>query len=203
MNKIISVCLIIIAFCAFSCTSHSDSSIDRNVKKTFSDWAINNVKDKYRFISITYDTIGCPMDFMFKSTVLGETVGSSGHAESELEFGGLGIILAGAVDSTFLEKDIFIANIKINISDLEQTYYIGIRGDSICTVPKVERYEALKETHIEGEQRVYDACYEIYQNLNNYVVEKGGVGLSTSEDGFYDFWKSMPSYEEMARDSYK
>ena len=138
------------------------------------------------------------MDFMFNATMLSQTVGSSGHSESEINIGAGLIGLDCILDSTLLTTDIIIAKIKATIKDSLCIYYIGMRGDSICTSPQEYGYEALIKTHTKGEQRLYDACYEIYCNLNDYAINKTGtrMGRNISKEDYYYFWKSLPSFEE-------
>ena len=100
------------------------------------------------------------------------------------------------LDSTILTRNIHIAKINVKVHDTPQTFYIGMRGDSICTSPQERAYEALGKTHSEGEQRLYDACFEIYTNLDKVARSNGGVGRNIGKGDFYDFWIALPSYEE-------
>ncbi len=188
----------IIAIVCFvsSCNSIDDSTTDGKVKKAFLEWAKVNLPTRAKVKSVSYDTVGCPMDFMFSATMLRQTVGCSGHAESEINIASSLIGLDCILDSSTLTTNILIAKIEAQTSDSICTYYMGMRGDSVCTSPQIHGYKALIKTHKKGEQRLYDACYEIYCNLNDYVIEKAGRGRSTSKEGYYEFWVSLPSYEE-------
>lgn len=179
-----------------SCDKIDDTTTDGKVKKAFTDWSKNNLPTKINVESVSYDTVGCPMDYMYNATVLGQTVGGSGHTESEINIG-IGLISSDCnLDSSLLTTDIIISKINCHIKDSICTYYIGMRGDSICTSPQEHIYEALIKTHKEGEQRIYDACYEIFCNLNDFVaIIKGGEISSTKKD-YYEFWVYLPSYEE-------
>lgn len=190
--------LLIFAIVSFvaSCSNINDSTMDRKVKKAFVEWTKDNLQTKASVKSVSYDTVGCPMDFLFSATMLGQTVGASGHTESEINIGTGLIGLDRILDSSLLTTNILIAKLKVKTRDSICTFYMGIRGDSICTPPQKYGYEALIKTHKEGEQRLYDACYEIYCNLNDYIIEKTGRGRSTSKEDYYDFWISLPSYEE-------
>lgn len=196
MKKTLIVWSVAIGLFAISCGNNVDSSIDGNVKRAFNTWAKDNLSTKYRIQSIVYDTVGCPMDFMFSATMLGQTIGSSGHSDSEINIGGGLIMLDCYLDSTLLTKNIHIAEISLLVHDTIETFYVGMRGDSICTSPQKHGYEALFRTHSKGEQRLYDACYEIYCNLNDYAVETTGRRRGTSKEDYYEFWISLPSYEE-------
>lgn len=188
---IIAIFLIVV-----SCSNIDEKTTDGKVNKAFGEWSKEKLPTKASVKSVSYDTVGCPMDFMFSATMLGQTVGGSGHTESEINIGTGLIGLDCILDSSLLTTNIMIAKIEVNMRDSVCTFYIGMRGDSICTSPQRYGYEALVKVHKEGEQRLYDACYEIYCNLNDYVIEKTGRGRSTSKDDFYDFWVSLPSYEE-------
>ena len=188
--------IVAIVFFVASCSNIDDTTTDGKVKKAFVEWSKDNLPTKASVKSVSYDTVGCPMDFMFSATMLGQTVGSSGHAESEINIGSNLICLDCILDSTLLTTNLIVAKVEVKIKDSLCTYYIGIRGDSICTSPQKYGYEALIKTHKEGEQRLYDACYEIYCSLNNYMIEKAGRGRGTSKEDYYDFWISLPSYEE-------
>ena len=188
--------LVAIVFFVASCNNIDDTTTDGKIKKAFLEWSKDNLPTKASVKSVSYDTVGCPMDFMFSATMLGQTVGSSGHAESEINIGTNLIGLDCILDSSFLTTNIIVAKVEVKTRDSICTYYLGMRGDSICTSPQKYGYEALNKTHKEGEQRLYDACYEIYCNLNDYAIEKAGRGRSTSKEDYYDFWISLPSYEE-------
>ena len=188
--------IVAIVFFVVSCSNCDDTTTDGKIKKAFKEWSKDNLPTKVNVTSVSYDTVGCPLDFMYSATMLGQTVGSSGHAESEINIGTNLIILDCVLDSSLLTTNIIVAKIKVKIKDSLCTYYIGMRGDSICTSPQEHGYEALVKTHKEGEQRLYDACYEIYSNINAYVFEKTGRGRRTSKEDYYDFWVSLPSYEE-------
>ena len=71
-----------------------------------------------------------------------------------------------------------------------------MRGDSICTSPQKRGYKALNKTHSEGEQHLYDACFEIYNNLVKVVESNGRAGRNNRMRDFYDFWIALPSYNE-------
>lgn len=134
--------------------------------------------------------------FMFSATMLGQTIGSSGHADSEINIGGGLIMLDCYLDSTLLTRNIHVAKINVKLHDTIQSFYIGMRGDSICTSPQERGYEALVKTHSNGEQRLYDACFEIYTNLDKIAKRNGGAGRNIGKEDFYDFWIALPSYEE-------
>ncbi|MBR2250393.1 MAG: hypothetical protein IJ844_07800 [Prevotella sp.] len=190
--------LLIVATITFivACNNNADNTtIDGKVKKAFVEWSNDNLPKKATVKTVSYDTVGCPMDFMYKATMLGQMVGSSGHAESEINIGNGLIAIDCILDSTMLGTNILIANVNVKIKDSLYTYYVGMRGDSICTTPQEHEYEALIKTHTEGEQRLYDACYEIFCNLK-YAVKKTGIGMSTSMKDYYNFWLFLPSYEE-------
>ena len=188
--------IVAIVFFVASCSNIDDTTTDGKVKKAFVEWSKDNLLTKASVKSVSYDTVGSPMDFMFSAIMLGQTVGSSGHAESEINIGTNLIGLDCILDSSLLTTNIIVAKVEVNKKDSLCTYYIGMRGDSICTSPQKYGYEALIKTHKDGEQRLYDACYEIYCNLNNYMIEKAGRGRGTSKEDYYDFWISLPSYEE-------
>ena len=190
--------LLIVATITFivACNNNADdSTIDGMVKKSFVEWSKDNLPKKATVKTVSYDTVGCPVDFMDRAIMLLETVGSSGHAESEMNIGNFLILGDGIHDTTMLGTNILIANVNVKIKDSLFTYYIGMRGDSICTTPQEHEYEALIKTYTEGEQRLYDACYEIFCNFK-YAVKKTGIGISTSMKDYYNFWLSLPSFEE-------
>lgn len=199
MKKVLKIWLFAVVFFTVSCNSISsidDSTIDGNVRKTFVEWSKGNINTKYSLKTITYDTVGCPMDFMFSATMLEQTVGATGQTESEINKGLNLIGFESVLDSSFLTTNIHIANVQVQINDSICTYYIGMRGDSICTTPQKHGYEALVKTHHEGEQHLYDACNEIFINLGAYAREKGGSNSEISKDDFYSFWINLPSYKE-------
>lgn len=188
--------IVAIVFFVASCSNYDDTTTDGKIKNAFNEWSKDNLPAKVNITTVSYDTVGCPLDFMFSATMLGQTVGSSGHTESEINIGSNLIGLDCVLDSSLLTTSIIVAKIKVKIKDSLCTYYIGMRGDSLCTSPQEHAYEALIKTHHDGEQRLYDACYEIYCNLNDFVIESGGSGRSTTPGDYYDFWVSLPSYEE-------
>ena len=188
--------IIAIVLIVTSCSNFDDTTTDGKVKKAFGEWSKENLPTKASVKSVLYDTVGCPMDYMFSATMLGQTVGGSGHAESEINIGSGLIGIDCILDSSLLTTNIFIAKLEVRTRDSICTFYMGMRGDSICTSPQKHNFEALVKTHKEGEQRLYDACYEIYCNLNDYAIAKAGMGRSTSKEDFYNFWVSLPSYEE-------
>lgn len=196
MNTRSFLWIITIVFFVASCSYNDVTTTDGKIKIVFKEWAKDNLTSKYRIQSISYDTVGCPMDFMFSATMLGQTIGSSGHADSEINIGGGLIMLDCYLDSTLLTRNIHIAKIKVKVHDTIQTFYIGMRGDSICTSPQERGYEALGKTHSNGEQRIYDACFEIYTNLDKIAKSNGGAGRIIGKEDFYDFWIALPSYEE-------
>lgn len=188
--------IVAIVFFVASCSNNDVTTTDGKIKIVFKEWAKDNLTSKYRIQSISYDTVGCPMDFIFSATMLGQTIGSSGHADSEINIGGGLIMLDCYLDSTLLTRNIHIAKINVKVHDTIQTFYIGMRGDSICTSPQERGYEALSKTHSNGEQRLYDACFEIYTNLDKIAKSNGGAGRNIGKEDFYDFWIALPSYEE-------
>lgn len=196
MNTRSFLCIVAIVFFVASCSNYDDKTTDGKVKKEFGEWSKENMSTKASVKSVSYDTVGCPMDFMFAATMLGQTVGSSGHAESEINIGANQVCLDCILDSSLLTTNILIAKLEVKTKDSICLFYMGIRGDSICTSPQKYGYEALIKTHKKGEQRLYDACYEIYCNLNNYAIEKTGMGRNISKEDYYNFWISLPSYKE-------
>lgn len=180
-----------------SCSTN-DNSIETKIKRSFNSWAKTNIEGKYKIVSILYDTIGTPFDYIYKGFILNQTVGSSGKTDSEGDIASNLIMLDAISDSTYLTKDIIIAEIDLQLKESDIVYYIGIRGDSICSAPKQFAYEALKETHREGEQKMYEAIREIKSNIDSYLNSNSIPCLNDndSENDFYDFWKKLPGYKE-------
>ncbi len=191
-----TILLITIALFVVSCSNIDETTIDGKLKKAFAEWAKDNLKEKHSVQAITFDTVGCPMDFMYSATILGQTVGGSGQTEAKINKGSTLIALESVVDSSLLTKNILIAKIQVKINDSIGSYYVGMRGDSICTAPQEHGYDALIKTHIEGEQYIYDACYEILNNLSVYAKERGGRDKQFSKEEFYDFWIALPPYQD-------
>lgn len=177
---------------------NSGNTIDSNIKQSFKTWAKVNIDSKYKVSSIVYDTVGTPFDYIYNGYMLNQTVGSSGKSDSEGDIASNLIMLEGILDSTYMTTNIIVAKVNVNLKDSDISYYIGIRGDSICTTPKQYAYEALIATHHEGEQKMYEAIREIETNLNSYVNTNLNIHLSEneSEDDFYTFWVNLPRYEE-------
>lgn len=188
--------LFTIALFVVSCNNIDETTIDGKLIKSFTEWAKDNLKGKHSVQAITFDTVGCPMDFMYSATMLGQTIGGSGQTESEINKGSTLIALESVIDSSLLTKKILIAKIQVKINDSIGTYYVGMRGDSICTTPQTHGYDALIKTHHEGEQRIYDACYEILNNLSVYAKERGGRDKQVNKEEFYDFWIALPPYQD-------
>ena len=184
-----------------SCISKEKANDEMKIYQIFNSWAKINVQGKYIIKSVVFDTVGTPLDYMYKGYMLNQTVGSSGKTDSEYNIALNQIMLDCVIDSTFMTKEIIVAKITIDLNDKNKSYYLGMRGDSVCTTPKCNAYEALKETHHEGEQRMYEAVREIKTNLNTYVNSQSYIHINNndSEKAFYDFWIKLPGYAESMR----
>lgn len=192
------MCCMIVTTVLFSSCGESDGGIDSNVKHSFKIWAKGNIDGRYKITSIKYDTVGVPFDYIYKGYMLNQTVGSSGKSESEGNIASQLISLYGVLDSTYLTTDIIVAKINVKLKENDKMFYIGMRGDSVCTMPKQHAYEALTETHNEGEQKMYEAVREINTNLNSYAKSNLNIHINENEsdDEFYTFWINLPGYEE-------
>lgn len=180
-----------------SCNSN-DNSFDIKAIQSFNSWAQSNIDGKYRIGSVLYDTVGTPFDYIYKGYMLNQTVGSSGKTEADNNIASNLIMQYAFNDSTYLTKEIIIATINIYLKESDTAFYIGMRGDSICTEPKPYIYEALKETHLKGEQKIYEAVQEVKTNLDSYVNSNSINRLNNNdfEKDFYVFWIGLPGYKE-------
>lgn len=193
---------IILAIVA-SCNGVNDKSFDTNtlegrIKNDFSVWAKENVSEKYQIQSISYGKSKTPLDYLYNGTMLSETVGSSGKTTRDVETGSSLIMLENVIDSTYLTTPIRVAQINIVSKEKTYNYYIGLRGDSICSEPKLNRYEALTTTHKSGEQYIFDACRDISKAMLLYASSLGATSSKNmnSDEEYYDFWMGLPTYEE-------
>ena len=203
MKKIIPLlALPVILAIAASCDRVNNKSFDTNtlegrIKQNFSVWAKENISEKYKIQSISYGKSKTPLDYLYIGTMLNETVGSSGKSIRDVETGSSLIMLINTHDNTYLTKPIHVAKINIVIKDKKHNYYVGLRGDSICTEPKLHEYEALTKTHNEGEQYIYDACREISKDMFSYASSLQAIPNKTmNSKEYYDFWIGLPTYEE-------
>ena len=203
MKKIILILTLpIILTMSTSCDSVNKKSFDTNtlegrIKQDFSIWAKDNVTENYQIQSISYGKSKTPLDYLYIGTMLNETVGSSGKSIRDVETGSALIMLYNTQDNTYLTKPIRIAKINIVFKDKKHNYYVGLRGDSICTEPKLHEYEALAKTHNEGEQYIYDACCDISKEMFSYASSLQAIPnkIMNSKE-YYDFWIGLPTYEE-------
>lgn len=186
-----------------SCDSARNNLLDTNtlegkIEQRFSDWAKDNVSEKYQIQSISYDKSKTPLDYIYVGTMLSETVGSSGKTKQEVETGTTLIMLESIIDSTYLNTPLSVAKIDVYFNNNTYCYYMGLRGDSICTGPLLHGYEALKMIHKEGEQIIYDACQEISINCILYAKSLGATSNSNmnSNEEYYNCWIKHPTYEE-------
>ena len=177
------------------------NTLDGRIKQKFSVWAKENVSRKYQIQSISYGKSKTPMDYIYIGTMLSETVGSSGKSTREVETGSSLIMLDNVLDSTYLTTPIRVAKINIIFKEKTYNYYMGLRGDSICTEPKLYRYEALITTHKSGEQYIYDACRDISKAMLLYASSFGATSNKNmnSNEEYYDFWMGLPTYKETMR----
>ena len=205
-KRILIFALPIILAISVSCDNMNNNSFDTNtlegrIKNDFSVWAKDNVSEKYQIQSISYGKSKTPLDYLYNGTMLSETVGSSGKTTRDVETGSSLIMLENVIDSTYLTTPIRVA--KINIVSKEKTYnyYIGLRGDSIYSEPKLNRYEALTTTHKIGEQYIFDACRDISKAMLLYASSLGATSSKNmnSDEEYYDFWMGLPTYEETIR----
>lgn len=205
-KRILIFALPIILAISASCDNMNNNSFDTNtlegrIKQNFSVWAKENIGEKYQIQSISYDKSKTPLDYIYIGTMLCESVGSSGKTTHEIETGSSLIMLDNVIDSTYLITPIRVASVNILLKEKAYNYYVGLRGDSICTEPMLLRYEALTTTHKIGEQYIYDACRDISKSLLLYATS---LGASTSkntisDEEYYDLWIGMPTYEEIIR----
>ncbi len=197
MKKAVLVFAIPIIFViATSCSGIDDKSLDGRIKTAFSVWAKKNINGKYKLLSISYDTVGTPLDYLYRGAMLCETVGSSGKSNREVDTGSSLILLENILDSAYLTTPIHIAKISVGINNDTFQYYLGLRGDSIYTEPQLHGYEALRVTQKDGELYIYDACRDI--SLACLLSAKSQEIVSNSrlnsDEGYYDFWKALPGY---------
>lgn len=204
MKKIIILLTLpVILAMSTSCDNANNNSFDTNtiegrIKQSFSVWAKENVSEKYKIQSISYSKSKTPLDYLYIGTMLCETVGSSGKTTREVETGYSLIMLDNVLDSTYLTTPIRVAKISVVSKAKTHNYYVGLRGDNICTEPKLNRYEALTTTHKSGEQYIYDACRDISKAMLLYASSLGATSSKNinSDDEYYEFWMGLPTYEE-------
>ena len=187
----------IIFVIATSCSGINDNSLDGRIKTTFSVWAKENINGKYKLLSISYDTVGTPLDYLYRGAMLCETIGSSGKSNREVDTGSSLILLENILDSAYLTTPIHIAKISVDFNNDTFQYYLGLRGDSIYTEPQLHGYEALRITQRNGEQYIYDACRDISLACLLSTKSQGIISNSrlNSDEGYYNFWISVPGYE--------
>lgn len=183
-----------------ACSNDKMNEIDKEVFRSFNQWAKENIEEKCVIDSIKYDTAGSALTYIKVARAM---------ATDELfpELAKTPDVTAKYITglqnmNKYDTSNVIIATVRTHINNHPKTFFIGMRDKSVVTTPKQHGHEAINEVHHAGEKLLYESCHLLWSNTR-IIVEAGASAnaernfnpaLVGSDDDFYVFWMGLCEY---------